>query len=142
MLKRRPSYWITWNSYLYALISVKPIAVTIIVEGTPNLRWDQKVRLYPKFWERRACSQTIRLAADPSSERFPATVLTHANISHAFFSFSGDIVAAAAATLAPSNSTEKKKKKSPTILEVAKWAGLTNRSWFGSKWFKTVGRVD
>ncbi|PWA62474.1 hypothetical protein CTI12_AA363650 [Artemisia annua] len=67
---------------------------------------------------------TIKLAPDPSSERFPATVLTHANISHAFFSFSGNIVAAAAATLAPSNSTERKKKISPTILEVAKWAEL------------------
>lgn len=94
--------------FYYALISVKPIAVTIMVEGTPNLRWAQNVRLY-LHWARRACSHTIRLAADPSSDRFPATVLTQANMSHAFFSFSGDIVAAAAATLDPSNSTENKK---------------------------------
>lgn len=54
-------------------MSVNPIEVTIRVEGTPNLRWLQKVKLYEKCQTRRACSQTIKFAADPSNERFPAT---------------------------------------------------------------------
>lgn len=88
------------------LMSAKPMAVTIRVEGTPNLRCFQKDKLYPKIGARRACSHTIKLAADPNRERFPATVLTQANISHAFFSSAGDIAAADAATRAPSNRTE------------------------------------
>lgn len=87
-------------------MSAKPIAVTIRVEGTPNLRWFQKDKLYPRSGARRACSQTIKLAAEPKRERFPATVLTQANISHAVFSFAGDIAAADAAIRAPSNRTE------------------------------------
>ncbi|KAL9344089.1 hypothetical protein Peur_064520 [Populus x canadensis] len=44
-------------------------------------------------------------AAEPNSERFPATVLTHARMSQAFFSLLGDIAAAQAATFAPSKRT-------------------------------------
>lgn len=89
-------------------MSVKPIAVTIRVEGSPNLRWLQKVNVYEMFGARRACSHTIKFAADPNSDRFPATVLTQANMSHALFSSSGEIAAAEAATLAPSNRTRQK----------------------------------
>lgn len=88
---------------------VNPIAVTISVEGTPNFKWLQKDRVYPKFGARRACSHTIKLAAEPNKERLPATVLTHAKISHAFFSFVADIVAADAATLPPSKRTRTKR---------------------------------
>lgn len=63
--------------------------------------------MYEMFGDRRACSQTIKFAADPNSDRFPAMVLTQANMSHAFFSSSCEIAAAEAATLAPSNSTRK-----------------------------------
>ncbi|KAM7272406.1 hypothetical protein ACFE04_027069 [Oxalis oulophora] len=44
-----------------------------------------------------------RLAADPSNVKFPATVLTHARISHALLS---DIAPAETAICAPSNRTE------------------------------------
>ena len=77
----------------------------IRVEGTPNLRCLQKVRVYPWCGELRACSHTIKLAADPNSERFPAMVLTQAKISHAFFSSAAEIAAANAATRAPSKRT-------------------------------------
>jgi len=63
--------------------------------------------VYDRFGARRACSQTIKFAADPNSDRFPAIVLTQANMSHALFSSSWEIAAAEAATLAPSNSTTK-----------------------------------
>ena len=76
------------------------MAVTIRVEGTPNLRWLQKDKVYPSWGARRACSHTIMLAADPNNERFPATVLTQAKISHAFF-----LSAADSATRAPSKRT-------------------------------------
>jgi hypothetical protein len=59
---------------------------------------------------RRACSQTIKFAAEPNNDRFPATVLTQAKMSHALFSSSFEIAAAEAATLAPSNRTRKKYK--------------------------------
>ena len=81
------------------------MAVTIRVEGTPNLRWLQKDKVYPSWGARRACSQTIKLAADPNNERFPATVLTQAKISHAFFSSTAETAAADAATRAPSKRT-------------------------------------
>ena len=81
------------------------MAVTIRVEGTPNLRWLQKDKVYPCSGARRACSHTIMLAADPNNERFPATVLTQAKISHAFFSSAAEIAAANAATRAPSKRT-------------------------------------
>jgi hypothetical protein len=48
-------------------------------------------------------------AAEPNSERFPATVLTHARMSQAFFSLLGDIAMAEAATFAPSKRTYKPK---------------------------------
>ena len=76
------------------------MAVTIRVEGTPNLRWLQKDKVYPSGGARRACSHTIMLAADPNNERFPTTVLTQAKISHAFFSSAADV-----ATRAPSKRT-------------------------------------
>ena len=76
------------------------MAVTIRVEGTPNLRWLQKDKVYPSLGARRACSHTIKLAGDPNNERFPATVRTQAKISHAFFSSAAD-----AATRAPSKRT-------------------------------------
>lgn len=91
-------------------MSVSPTAVTITVEGTPNLRWPQKDKVYPWPWARRACSHTIKFAADPRSERFPATVLTQARISHDFFSPADEIAAADAATRPPSNRTEKVSK--------------------------------
>ena len=72
------------------------MVVTIRVEGTPNLRWLQKDKVYPI---------TIMLAADPNNERFPATVLTQAKISHAFFSSAAETKAADAATRAPSKRT-------------------------------------
>ena len=81
------------------------MAVTIRVEGTPNLRWLQKDKVYPSWGARRACSHTIKLAADPNNERFPATVLTQAKISHAFFSSTAETAAADAATRAPSKRT-------------------------------------
>ena len=81
------------------------MAVTIRVEGTPNLRWLQKDKVYPSWGARRACSHTIMLVADPNNERFPATVLTQAKISHAFFSSAAEIAAADAATRAPSKRT-------------------------------------
>lgn len=84
---------------------VKPIAITISVEGTPNFKWVQNDSVYPKFGALRACSHTIKLAADPSKERLPATVLTHAKMSHAFFSSAAEIVAADADTRAPSKRT-------------------------------------
>jgi hypothetical protein len=80
----------------------------MIVDGKPKRRWLQKVRLYPKNCARRACSQTIRFAAEPKRVRLPATVLTHASMSQAFFSDSGEIVPADAATLVPSRRTERK----------------------------------
>ena len=98
---------------------VKPTAATIKVEGSPNLRWLKKVKLYARFGARRACSHTIKLAADPKSDRFPATVLTQANISHAFFSSASEIAAADAATLPPSNSTTQYKQK-PLIMATNK----------------------
>lgn len=100
-------------------MSVKPIAVTIRVEGNPNLICLQNVRLYPN-WARLACSQTIKLAADPNSERFPATVLTQAKISHAFLSSAEDIAAADAATLAPSNRTVKTGLRKVITIDVIK----------------------
>ena len=81
--------------------------MTIRVEGRPIFRWVQKVNVYPRFGARRACSETMKLAADPNSERFPAMVLTQAKISHAFSSSPLEIAAAEAATLAPSNRTKK-----------------------------------
>ena len=84
----------------------RPMAVTMIVDGTPKRRWLQKVRLYPKNCARLACSQTIRFAAEPRRVRLPATVLTQARISQAFFSDAGEIAAADAATLVPSSRTE------------------------------------
>lgn len=90
-------------------MSVKPIAVIIRVEGRPNFRWFQKVNVYAMLGARRACSHTIKLAADPNSERFPATVLAQAKMSHAFFSSSWEIAAAEAATGPPSNRTDKHK---------------------------------
>lgn len=92
------------------LMSVKPIAVTISVDGTPNLRWFQKDKVYPSG-ARRACSHTIKLAADPSNDRFPETVLTQAKISHAFFSSDAEIAAAEAATRPPSKRTEENTNK-------------------------------
>jgi len=86
---------------------VNPIAVTMRVEGRPNLRWVQKVNVYPIFGALRACSHTTKFAADPNSEKFPAMVLTQARTSHAFFSSALEIAAAEAATLAPSNRTVK-----------------------------------
>ena len=85
----------------------RPIAVTMMVDGTPKRRWLQKVRLYPKNCARRACSHTIRFAAEPSRVRLPATVLTQARMSQAFFSEAGEIAAADAATLEPSSRTER-----------------------------------
>lgn len=90
----------------YPLIRAKPIAVITIVEGRPNFKWVQNERVYPEGLERRACSHTIRFAAEPNNDKFPATVLTHANISHAFFSSLSDIAPAEAATRAPRRSTE------------------------------------
>ena len=81
------------------------MAVTIRVEGTPNLRWLQKDKVYPSWGACRACSHTIMLAADPNNERFPATVLTQAKISHAFFSSTAETSAADAGTHAPSKRT-------------------------------------
>jgi hypothetical protein len=80
----------------------------MMVDGKPKRRWLQKVRLYPKNCARRACSQTIRFAAEPKRVRLPATVLTHASMSQAFFSDSGEIATADAATLVPSRRTERK----------------------------------
>jgi len=88
-------------------MSVKPIAVIMRVEGRPNLRWFQKVKVYAMLGARRACSHTIKFAADPKSDKFPATVLAQASISHAFFSLSCEIAAAEAATGPPSNRTTK-----------------------------------
>ncbi|KAJ1380381.1 hypothetical protein SESBI_46079 [Sesbania bispinosa] len=90
---------------------VKPIAVIIRVEGRPNLRWLQKVNVYARFGARRACSRPIKLASDPNSDRFPAMVLTHAKMSHAFFSSSLETAAAEAATLVTSNKTGNYKQK-------------------------------
>ena len=81
------------------------MAVTIRVEGTPNLRWLQKDKVYPSWGARRACSHAIMLVADPNNERFPAMVPTQAKISHAFFSSAAEIAAADAATRAPSKRT-------------------------------------
>jgi hypothetical protein len=97
----------TSSTNSYHLMSVKPIAVTIIVEGRPNFRWFQNVNVYEMLGARRACSQTIKFAAEPNNDRFPATVLTQAKMSHALFSSSFEIAAAEAATLAPSNRTRK-----------------------------------
>jgi hypothetical protein len=77
----------------------------MIVDGRPKRRWLQKVRLYPKNCARRACSHTIRLAAEPRRVRLPDTVLTHASMSQAFFCDSGEMAAADAATLEPSRRT-------------------------------------
>jgi len=85
------------------------MAVIIRVEGRPNLRWFQKVKVYAMLGARRACSHTIKFAADPKSDKFPATVLAQANISHAFFSW--EIAAAEAATGPPSNRTTKHEHK-------------------------------
>lgn len=85
------------------LIRKRPIAVTMSVEGKPNLKCLVKVRVYPWLTALRACSHTIRFAAEPSNVKFPATVLTHASNNHAFFSSSLPI--ADAATLAPNKST-------------------------------------
>ncbi|KAK4743594.1 hypothetical protein SAY87_009906 [Trapa incisa] len=93
------------------LISVSPIAVTMIVEGTPNMRWPQKDKVYSSPEARRACSHTIKLAADPRSERFPPTVLAHAKISHDFFTSADEMAAADAATRPPSNRTGKRIRK-------------------------------
>jgi hypothetical protein len=105
----------------YHLMSIKPIAVTIRVEGSPNLRWLQKDKVYPKSGTLRASSHTIKLAADPSNERFPATVLTQAKMSHAFFSSAAEIAAADAATRPPSNKTTQYKHdlyiSDPFVLE-------------------------
>lgn len=65
--------------------------------------------MYGRFGARIACSHTIKLAADPNSERFPATVLAQAKMSHAFFSSAWEIAAAEAATGPPSNRTDKYK---------------------------------
>ena len=61
---------IPWNALwsnivCYDFINIKPMAVTL------NLRWFQKVKVYPRFRTRQACSNTIKLAADPNNERFP-----------------------------------------------------------------------
>jgi len=61
--------------------------------------------VYGRFGARIACSHTIKLAADPNSERFPDMVLAQANISHAFFSSALEIAAAEAATRPPSKRT-------------------------------------
>lgn len=79
------------------------MAVTMSVEGKPNFKCLVKVRVYPWLTALRACSHTIKLAAEPSNVKFPATVLTHASNNHAFFSSSP--AAADAATLAPNNNT-------------------------------------
>lgn len=79
--------------------------MTMRVAGTPKRRWFQNERLYPITFARRACSLTIRFAADPTSVKFPATVLTQANISHAFVTLTPAVAAADAATLGPSNNT-------------------------------------
>lgn len=81
--------------------------MTTSVDGKPKRKWPKNERLYPKYFARRACSQTIKFAADPSNDKFPATVLTHASKSHALDSSAGEIAAADAATLAPSSKTEK-----------------------------------
>ena len=86
----------------------RPMAVMMMVDGKPKRRWLQKVRLYPKNCARRACSQAIRFAAEPKRVRLPATVLTHASMSQAFFCEAGEIAAADAATLEPSSRTETK----------------------------------
>ena len=62
--------------------------------------------MYLKDGARRACSHTIRFAAEPGSDKFPATVLTHPKMSHDFFTSCGDMAAAMAATLPPSRRTE------------------------------------
>lgn len=74
------------------------MVVTMSVEGTPKMIWPQKVSVYPNNCDRCACSQTIKFAAEPSSDRLPATVLTHASISHALVSSAGDTAAADFAT--------------------------------------------
>ncbi|CAL4912127.1 unnamed protein product [Urochloa decumbens] len=82
-----------------------PMAVTMRVEGTPKTRWFQKVRSYALRGARRACSHTIRFAAEPSKDRLPATVLTHASRSHDRVTAAGEMSAAADATSPPIRST-------------------------------------
>ena len=82
-----------------------PTAVTTSVEGAPKTTWLQKVRSCALRDTRRACSHTMRFAADPSSDRLPATVLTHANNSHDRVTAADEIVAADAATSSPISST-------------------------------------
>jgi hypothetical protein len=86
-------------------MSGMPTAVTTSVEGAPNTTWLQKLRLYLLRGARRACSHTMRFAADPSSDRLPATVLTHASSSHDRVTADAEIVAADAATSSPISST-------------------------------------
>lgn len=50
----------------------------------------------------------MRFAAEPRRVRLPATVLTQASMSQAFFSEAGEMAPADAATLVPSSSTENK----------------------------------
>lgn len=110
------------------LISVKPMAVTKRVEGTPNLRWLQKDKVYARYGDWRACSHTIKLAADPNSDRFPATVLTQAKRSQAFFSSAAEIAAADAATRAPSNRTSQQEERKEEEKKTCKVAAPVLRS--------------
>lgn len=87
------------------LMSSRPIPVTMSVAGKPNWRWLKKERVYPYCSDLRACSQTIKFAAEPRRERLPATVLTQARMSQALVSAAGEMAAADAATRAPSRRT-------------------------------------
>ena len=56
-----------------------------------------------------ACSLTIRLAAEPSSVKFPATVLTQARTSQARVTLTPGVAAAEAARRGPRSSTGRRK---------------------------------
>ncbi len=47
----------------------------------------------------------IKFAADPTRVKLPATVLTHANMSHALFTLAPGVAAADAATRGPKSRT-------------------------------------
>ena len=51
------------------------------------------------------------LAAEPTRDKLPDTVLTHAKVSQAVFTNSGDILAADSAVRLPNNNTDHSQKK-------------------------------
>lgn len=79
---------------------------------------------------RLACSATMTFAAEPMSVKFPATVLTHARINHAFVTLTPAVAAEEAASLGPRSNTVQRRAsrlESVQILDLSPYKPCSNK---------------